>query len=909
MHWNDDRYIAFDYETSGTKPEYALQPWRMARGDAWATSLVWIRKDPTGFVVKGGLKPDVAMMREMLTDAIERKATLVGWNTVFDISWLLAYGCEDLVMKVRWLDGMLLWKHHAVEPEYEIVTHKKKPFDLKSCVAEVLPAFAGYEEGVDFHDTSDEARAALHAYNERDVALTLRLAKRWFGKLTPKQQTNALIEAQCLPLIAKANLKGMVIDTLAARELEAYLTGVADRQLAILAPYGVTERTVRSPIQMGKLLFEQWGLPVIKHNKSKKTGKETKSTDKETLYELSFQDPRAHELRLYREALNNRTKFATALLASVKYNGSGLTHPQCRVFSTYSGRMAYSSTQKARGIGPTGRERKEERQTGFALHQEKRDAIFRSVVVAPPGYTIVEFDAAGQEFRWMAIASKDETMLALCGVGEDPHMFMGSRIAERDYREMQAALEKGDKLVKEKRQLGKVANLCVAEGTLLLTDRGPCRIEDVRRDDLVWDGVEFVRHAGVVCSGVKQVISYAGITATPTHEVLVNDKWETLEDAARHGWRIEPALGAGRAHRYRSAVRLVDSIVRRAAREKRRALRDGALRLWARARGQLAVHGDRALRAVQGLRDTPTACEAGALRGYDSGASACAEARQRMVPAVQQPEGSLIQELWRAWHRVPLRFRSGGGRLGVGASTASDLSGAGPRPDQQRWSLRTWQRALGYAQGEPCQPTTVRVYDVQDCGPRHRFAANGLIVHNSLQYRTSAKKLRSVARVQYGLPMELPQAEQVHFIYQKTYQGVPLYWEKQIAQTKRLGYVETLGGRRVQVIGNWGGRMGWSMGSTAINYRIQGTGADQKYLALAVIKSYLNKIGAYFGWDLHDGIYLLVPDAQVEHATVEIRRLLDNLPYERAWGFAPPIPMPWDCKIGSSWGALKEVRA
>ena len=96
------------------------------------------------------------------------------------------------------------------------------------------------------------------------------------------------------------------------------------------------------------------------------------------------------------------------------------------------------------------------------------------------------------------------------------------------------------------------------------------------------------------------------------------------------------------------------------------------------------------------------------------------------------------------------------------------------------------------------------------------------------------------------------------------------------------------------------------MGSTSINYRIQGTGADQKYLALAVLKPYLNRIGAYFAWDLHDGIYLYVPDDKVKQAAHDIRYLLANLPYERAWGFSPPIDLPWDCKFGKSWGALKE---
>jgi DNA polymerase-1 len=278
----------------------------------------------------------------------------------------------------------------------------------------------------------------------------------------------------------------------------------------------------------------------------------------------------------------------------------------------------------------------DERPTGFALHQEKRDEIYRDVVVAPDGYTLMELDASGQEFRWMAIASNDPIMLQLCHDGEDPHSYMGSRVTGNDYRTLQAAnaVETPAPADKAARQLGKVANL-------------------------------------------------------------------------------------------------------------------------------------------------------------------------------------------------------------------------------------------------------------------------------SLQYRTSAKKLRSVARVVYELPMELPEAQRIHRTYQQTYQGVPAYWNRQIEQTKRLGYVETFAGRRVLVVGDWNGEWGWSMGSTAINYRIQGTGADQKYLALKVLKPYLQSVGGRFAWDLHDGIYLYIPDAMVPRVAVEAKQLLDNLPYQQEWDFTPPIPMPWDCKVGKSWGGLK----
>lgn len=626
--WRDENFVAFDFETSGEQMEYALQPWRVKQGKAWATSLAVVRKDGSDLIVTGGLDPSPDTMREFLEDAIRHKRTIVGWNTVFDIQWLIAYGFHDLVMKCRWLDGMLLWRHYFIEPEYDTTRPNKKSYGLKSCVAEVLPKFAGYEEDVDFHSADPVARKKLHDYNIRDTVFTLRLAKHWYNKLEARQLRAALLEAECLPMVAKANLDGMVVDTLAARELQAMLINTAAKRLEELSPHGVTEKVVRSPVQLAKLLFDDWGLPVLKENTGKKTGKVSRATDKEVLHELAFKDPRAKQLREYREALNNKTKFADTPLESVEYNEDGRTHPAAIVFGTYSGRLTYASKQG---------KNKDERQTGFALHQEKRGAEFRSIIVPPPGYTLVEFDASGQEFRWMAIASNDSIMLNLCAPGEDAHSYMGARITRVDYKEMMRKVHDGDKDAKSSRQLGKVANL-------------------------------------------------------------------------------------------------------------------------------------------------------------------------------------------------------------------------------------------------------------------------------SLQYRTSAAKLRSVARVQYNLPMELLQAQNIHRTYQQAYRRVPEYWERQIEQTKRLGYVETFAGRRVQVRGNWEGRDGWSMGSTSINYRIQGTGADQKYLAVAVMRNYLTNIGAHFAWDLHDGIYLYVPDDKVEKAIVDLRKKLDNLPYAQAWGFTPPIPLPWDCKVGKSWGALKEVQ-
>lgn len=650
IDWDAQRVVAVDIETSGEitheeagEPQsaYALQPWRVRQQRSWITSLSAIRHDPSEGLVAhvSQLFPARSQVVRLLEEALAKRWILLGWNVAFDISFFMALGpeVEDLCMRVSWLDGMLLERHLDIEPEYEFQTarHLRKSYALKGtedrpgAMQRWLPHLALHNEGVKFHSREPADLARLQRYNDLDSVYTWAIAKMIWDRLSPPQRRAALIEAEALPMVAQANLYGLAVDRLTVSHLSARLDMDAAARLTELAPDGMTEKIVRSPKQLGELLFDRWQLPVLKENKSRVAGKPpNRSTDKEVLHELSFVDARAKKVREYREALNAKGKFCVSVLQSLDYNGDDHTHPIANVFSTYTGRMTVASKQ---GKG------KHEAQIGFALHQMKRDKEFREMVTVDEGFDLVEFDAAGQEFRWMAAASGDTTMLSLCLPGEDAHSYMGAAIVGTDYRALVAANAAGDKQASHNRYLGKFSNL-------------------------------------------------------------------------------------------------------------------------------------------------------------------------------------------------------------------------------------------------------------------------------SLQYRTSAQKLRSKARVEYDIPLEMPEAHRIRATYLREYPGVPVYWERQISMVRTLGFVETFGGNRINVVGDWHGKWAWSMGSTAINARIQGTGADQKHLAIAVIKDYLRQIGGRFLFDLHDGLYLAIPTAVREKATHHMKHLLDNLPYQQAWGYTPPIPMPWDCKVGKSWGRMREVK-
>ena len=632
------KLAAFDVETRGVDVGYGLQPFRAKTGEAWLTMCAIASE--AGVV--GRMRPTTEWLRKWLRGMSCTKTRIVGWNTPFDMAWLIALGLRDEVFACDWLDGMNLWRHLTASPEWTGLAPKS--YGLKAAVAEHLSGFAGYEEGIDFETDDPEELAKLLTYNKKDALFTLTLATGFLRQMTEAQKRCALIEAACLPMVAEAMVEGIVADRDAAQELAVKLdeqAKVAMVKLVFETGDSVDEAILASPIKLRKLLYKDWGLPVVKF-----TDKGAESTDRDALTQLAPLDNRAGLLNEFREARNNRTKFALGAVNSLDYNGDGRVRPSPKVYGTYTGRMTYGS-KILRG--------KDERPTGVALHQWKRAKDFRDIIVVPDGYTLLEFDFAGQEFRWMAVMSKDPTMLGLCEPGEDAHGYMGARIGDwryNDIRKVLADIEHADyQRAKDLRQLGKVANL-------------------------------------------------------------------------------------------------------------------------------------------------------------------------------------------------------------------------------------------------------------------------------SLQYRTSPNALIRVARTGYQMNLSTVEAKAIHGTYRMTYPNVQRYWERQIKDARIQGWVETVAGRRVHVGqgATWvqfreleDGRIEasdntWGCESTAINFPIQGSGADQKYLALLMLKDYLPRVNGRFYFELHDGLFVIVPDAYAERAVAEIKPLLSTLPYKKAWGVDLPIQFPVDAKMGKTWGQLKEVK-
>lgn len=302
---------------------------------------------------------------------------------------------------------------------------------------------------------------------------------------------------------------------------------------------------------------------------------------------------------------------------------------------------------------------------------------------------------------------------------------------------------------------------CIAEGERVLTDHGLVPIERVTTAMKVWDGISFVSHCGAILRDSQEVISYAGLTATPDHRVWTDDGWRTFGECAEKNIPIR-VTGDGR-----HPVREDDRRGRNARHEG--APSDAACSLRdVRGRGAEAA-GQPASRFGR----LPE------VRASEGRAEVALESGDLSKAAMHQPERSSLLPLRRQGDRVPVLVAGRDGTLGTGESRAAPRDG--DRPDRQRRPLRGWQSSVRDAGPEHRQLTEAadqravprlqaevpgrevcgrnteapalsgahadadcgavlpaihkaerRVWDILNAGPRHRFTVEGLLVSNCL---------------------------------------------------------------------------------------------------------------------------------------------------------------------------------
>ena len=306
---------------------------------------------------------------------------------------------------------------------------------------------------------------------------------------------------------------------------------------------------------------------------------------------------------------------------------------------------------------------------------------------------------------------------------------------------------------------GKIAENCLAEGTLVITNCGLVPIECISASHLIWDGEAFVHHEGVLSKGIQATIFVDGIWMTPEHKILTGEGMVACEQSEGLNW---------------ASVQLPDGFEKRGKQQTRQTNVEMQMCLWERS-------------CDSGILSQPKGQKISSafLWLYEKQIDQQGEENARNEPpssirclafyetTMRRSKSSCVPQLWGTWNqglrRMAAQLRNVLARYGAnvqeGPGTGSDrqqqrvlrgklpLGGAQnqcpePQSDEDNrhplWQnvgggvMRTneyWRDNDAVSIGSQvadrvsvCQARLPQfVYDIRNCGPRHRFAvwANG----------------------------------------------------------------------------------------------------------------------------------------------------------------------------------------
>ena len=291
----------------------------------------------------------------------------------------------------------------------------------------------------------------------------------------------------------------------------------------------------------------------------------------------------------------------------------------------------------------------------------------------------------------------------------------------------------------DQRQVGKVQELaCLSEDTLVLTACGEKRIQDVLPGDLVWDGVNWVRTDGPIYKGEKHVIEYDGLCATPDHLVWVEGQTNPIgfERAAAHGLRLARPRSP-----YEIAVSSIGETIDGGKTALRKSEQPRFQNLWG------ARHYIRFWFRYVGIRLD--------FRKHRAAARKNGIGSRGQHKTLSGGKLALVHQS--AKQAAHLAYSQHGGVSSISASTPRNPL-CGQHVEKSAF-FRVDVSADHRKVEAPKLQAKRRVWDLLNCGPLHRFTAQGRLVHNC-GFAGGVGAFAAMGRV-YGLSLPEPEAKRM----------------------------------------------------------------------------------------------------------------------------------------------------
>jgi hypothetical protein len=251
-------------------------------------------------------------------------------------------------------------------------------------------------------------------------------------------------------------------------------------------------------------------------------------------YLLAHQDPKVSglmEARLAAKSWPTHLKRILRMADMAKSCGGRLPVP-LNYHGCHTGRSSGGKKINLLNLGGSGR-------AGSGTHPliTKMRGLMRS----PDGFKFCMSDSAQIEARVVAWIAGCQSLVEGFAQGRDIYSEFASDLFGEPVRKPKDS-DPADvkKVMTIRRGFGKDTILgCLAKGTPILTNNGFKSIEQVSLYDKVWDGVDYVKHDGVIYQGEKLCTRVNDVWMTPEHEVLNSEGWITAGELSIHSQKSE----------------------------------------------------------------------------------------------------------------------------------------------------------------------------------------------------------------------------------------------------------------------------------------------------------------------------------------------------------------------------------
>jgi DNA polymerase-1 len=212
------------------------------------------------------------------------------------------------------------------------------------------------------------------------------------------------VEMPLIEALSDMESQGFMVDKETLNQIGFELSEEIDLLTSQIFDLAGEEFNINSPKQLGVVLFEKLGLPVIKKTK---TGY---STDAEVLDELSSKHEIIDKILSYRQLVKLKSTYIDGLMASIHKDGK--IHSSFNQTVTATGRI--SST--------------EPNMQNIPIKMEQGRRIRKAFIPSSDDYIILSADYSQIELRVLADISKDENLIDAFNNKQDIHKRTASEV-------------------------------------------------------------------------------------------------------------------------------------------------------------------------------------------------------------------------------------------------------------------------------------------------------------------------------------------------------------------------------------------------------------------------------------------------------------------------------------------------